>query len=170
MTDVPTFVDLQGFIVGNCFYAKEVAVLRQGYILSHYVFECPVPWRLLSRAEKSQATWLIANHHGLLWEDGNIPYSMAKRLITMAITGAVKEDSSRLVYVKGPEKRRWLEELLDQDVRGDLTIETIDTEFEDVASLEKLDVANTLRCKYHVQHCALQNICKLYNWWSNHQK
>ncbi|KYN12404.1 hypothetical protein ALC57_15434 [Trachymyrmex cornetzi] len=35
---VPTFVDLQGFIVGKKFIVKEVSVLRKGAILSHYIF------------------------------------------------------------------------------------------------------------------------------------
>jgi len=36
----PTFIDLQGFIVEKKFIVKEVAVLRKGAILSHYIFTC----------------------------------------------------------------------------------------------------------------------------------
>ena len=38
-----TFVDLQGLIVGKKFVVKEVAVLRKGAILSHYIFTCSMP-------------------------------------------------------------------------------------------------------------------------------
>ncbi|KYN03416.1 hypothetical protein ALC62_05734 [Cyphomyrmex costatus] len=85
---IPTFVDLQGFIVGKKFVAKEVAVLREGTILSHYIFTCPIPWNYLTKSEKHCASWLGAYHHGLQCEDGMIPYSMTKRLITMAVIGA----------------------------------------------------------------------------------
>jgi len=62
---VPTFVDLQGFIVGETFVVKEFAVLREGYILSHYIFGRPYPWDRLPKSERSRASWLTAKHHGL---------------------------------------------------------------------------------------------------------
>jgi len=43
---VPTFVDLQGFIVGSWYVLKEVAVLKMGSILSHYIFASPYPWNV----------------------------------------------------------------------------------------------------------------------------
>jgi len=51
-----TFVDLQGFVVGRRFVVKEVAVLKKGAILSHYIFTCPMPWNILTRSEKSCAS------------------------------------------------------------------------------------------------------------------
>ena len=39
---MPTFVDLQGFIVNKKFIVKEVAVLKQGTILTYYIFTSPV--------------------------------------------------------------------------------------------------------------------------------
>jgi len=58
----PTFVDLQGFIVGRRFVVKEVAVSRKKTILSHYIFANPLPWNLLTKSEKSCFSWLVANH------------------------------------------------------------------------------------------------------------
>ncbi|EZA50692.1 hypothetical protein X777_11116 [Ooceraea biroi] len=46
---VPPFVDLQGFIIGGNFVVKEVAVLRNGNILSHYIFGPCVPWYSLNK-------------------------------------------------------------------------------------------------------------------------
>ncbi|XP_071653221.1 uncharacterized protein [Temnothorax longispinosus] len=80
---VPMFVDLQGFLVGMKFVVKEV--LRKGCVPTHHIFTYPMPWNLLTKSDKSCATWLIRNHHGLRWEDGNVPYSMVKRLITSAV-------------------------------------------------------------------------------------
>jgi len=39
---VPTFVDLQGFIVNKKFIVKKVAVLKQGTVLTHYIFTSPM--------------------------------------------------------------------------------------------------------------------------------
>ena len=61
------------------------AVLKQRIILTHYIFMSPVPWKFLTRSNRSCASWLSAYHHELLWEDKIIPYSEAKRLITTAI-------------------------------------------------------------------------------------
>ncbi|KYN22255.1 hypothetical protein ALC57_05340 [Trachymyrmex cornetzi] len=156
---VPTFVDLQGFIVNEKFIVKEVAVLKQGAVLTHYIFTSPMPWKFLTRSDRSCASWLSAYHHGLRWEDGMIPYSEAKRLIT----AAVFEDDA-IVYVKGREKRTWLWNFFLDDERERMHIETLDALCEDMESLTTLDVANTMRCE-HVKNCALQNVFKIYNWW-----
>jgi hypothetical protein len=169
---VPTFVDLQGFIFNKRFIVKEAAILRRGFIISHYFFTSPVPWRMLVKSERRQATWLIKNHHGLGWEDGNVPYIMAQRLITTAIAGMMQEEeeSSSLVYVKGHEKREWLTNIMD-DAISSFIIETLDENYEDVPALSKLDSTNSLRCEKHVKNCALQNVFKLYNWWlKNHDE
>ncbi|KYQ51411.1 hypothetical protein ALC60_09490, partial [Trachymyrmex zeteki] len=132
---MPTFVDLQGFVVGKKFIVKEVAVLRRGAILTHYIFSCPMPWNFLTRSYKSCASRLTAYHHGLRWDDGIIPY----------------EDEA-FVYVKGLEKRRWLADILDSD---DVII---------------IDDCNTIRCGRHANNCSLQNVFKIFNWWSRRQK
>lgn len=158
---VPTFVDLQGFTVDKRFIVKEVAVLRKGAVLTHHIFKSPIPWNSLTKSDKSCASWLIAYHHGLRWDDGMIPYNMAKRLITMAVVDA--EES--IVYVKGLEKRQWLKDMLDNDA----IVETMDADYEDLESLNNLDVFNTIRCAKHVKNCAIQNVFKLYNYWLQHQ-
>ncbi|KYN11120.1 hypothetical protein ALC57_16737, partial [Trachymyrmex cornetzi] len=165
---VPMFVDLQGFIVGKKFIVKEVAVLRTEAILFHYIFTCPMPWSFLTKSEKYCASWLSAYHHGLQWEDGTIAYSMVKRLITMAVIGAKEcDDNKALVYVKRREKREWLADILDRD---NLIIETLDDDYKDIDSLYNLDVINTMRCGKHIKNCALQNVFKIHNWWSQRQK
>ena len=168
---VPTFVDLQGFIVDGRFVAKEVAVLRKGTILSHYIFGSSTPQYLLTKSDKSSIRWLVAKHHGLRWDDGDVPYSMAKQLISKAVADAIDEedDASHIVYVKGLQKRDWLADFLDESTRADVVIETLDIDYEDIKSLNKLNVVNTLRCSRHAKHCALQNVFKIFNWWSKHQ-
>ncbi|KMQ83780.1 hypothetical protein RF55_19109, partial [Lasius niger] len=147
---VPMFVDLQGFIIGRNFIVKEVAILRDGFVLSHYIFGSPVPWHVLTKSEKSQASWLIGHHHGLQWEDGNVPYSMATRLITKAVMGSTEDEV--FVYVKGREKQEWLTDTLGDDARNYINIETLDVDYEDIASLNKLYVTNTMRCEKHLKN------------------
>ncbi|KYN50187.1 hypothetical protein ALC62_03755 [Cyphomyrmex costatus] len=159
---IPTFVDLQGFVVDKKFIVKEVAVLRRGTVITHYILSCPMPWNLLTRSDKSCASWLSAYHHGLRWEDGMVPYSMAKHLIIEAVT----EDDEALLYVKGLEKRQWLANILDCD---NAIVETLDAHYEDVESLRNIDACNTIRCGRHAKNCALQNVFKIFNWWSQHQ-
>ncbi|KYN10777.1 hypothetical protein ALC57_17085, partial [Trachymyrmex cornetzi] len=157
-----------GFIVGKKFVVKEVAVLRKGATLSHYIFTYPMPWSFLTKSEKYCASWLSAYHHGLQWEDGMIPYTMVKRLITMAVIGVEENDDNKaVIYVKGREKREWLADVLNND---NLTIETLDADYKDIDSLHNLDVTNTMRCGKHIKNCALQNVFKIHNWWSQRQK
>ena len=70
-----------------------------------------------------------------------------------------------VVYVKGREKRTWLRNLLLDDERERIYIETLDAVYEDMESLSNLDVTNIIRCGQHVKNCALQNVLKIYNWW-----
>jgi len=60
---VPTFVDLQGFIVNKKFIVKEVAMLKQEIVLTHYIFTNHVEF--FTRSDRSCASWLIAYHHVL---------------------------------------------------------------------------------------------------------
>jgi len=60
--------------------------------------------------------------------------------------------------------------MLESDARDDIIIETLDADYEDIESLNNLDVINTMRCNKHVGNCALQNIFKIFNWWSQRQK
>jgi len=167
---IPIFVDLQGFLIGRDFTVKEFAALKEGYVLSHYIFECPYPWNILSRSERRQAIWLIENCHGLNWDDGMVPYGMAKSLITKAVMDITATSNKIVVYIKGHEKREWLRDLLLDEARR-VYVENIEAHYEDIESLNKLDVTHTLRCQKHVKNCALQNVFKIYNWWHrNHDK
>ncbi|KYN19054.1 hypothetical protein ALC57_08727 [Trachymyrmex cornetzi] len=140
---------------------ENVPANTSGTVFTHYIFTSPLPWKFLTRSDRSCAYWLIAYHHGLRWEDGRIPYSEAKRLITEAVF-----EDDVIVYVKGLEKRTWLWNLLLHDERERVYIETLDAVYEDMEeSLTNLDIANTMRCGQHVKNCALQNVLKIYNWW-----
>ncbi|KYN18582.1 hypothetical protein ALC57_09096 [Trachymyrmex cornetzi] len=42
--------------------------------------------------------------------------------------------------------------------------------YKDVESLRNLDDCNTIRCGKHAKNCVLQNVFKIFNWWSRHQE
>ncbi|KAL6256644.1 hypothetical protein P5V15_012756 [Pogonomyrmex californicus] len=146
---VPTFVDLQGFLVGGQFVVKEFAALRKRTVLSHYIFASFIPWHFLASVDKSRARRVIRHHHRLRWDDGTISYSKAKSLITKAVHETEEDDdddddnSDAVVYVKGHEKRQWLWNLLLDDEH--VYIETLDADYEDVDSLNNLNADNTMR-------------------------
>jgi len=97
---------------------------------------------------------------------------LAQRVITTAVDGTIheeEEEESSVVYVKGLEKRKWLTDILD-DAGNGYIIETLDADYEDIDSLNKLDITNSMRCGKHVKNCALQNVFKIFNWWSQRQK
>jgi len=50
-----------------------------------------------------------------------------------------------------------------ESARDDIIIETLNTDYEDVESLNNLDVINTMRCNKHVKNCVLQNVFKIFN-------
>jgi len=166
---VPVFVDLQGFRIRRDFVVKEFAALKKGHVLSHYIFVCPYPWDILSKSERHQAIWPIENHHGIQWEDGMVLYWMVETLITKAVMGTPSTDDD-IVYVKGHEKREWLQDLLLEDARRAVYVENIVAHYEDIESLNKLDVTHILRCQKHIKNCALQNVFKIYNWWHQRQQ
>lgn len=165
MSRVPVFVDLQGFIVREKFVVKEVAVLRDGTVLTHHVFTAPMAWDLLTKSEKSKACWLTANHHGLNWKDGDIKYARVKEIIRRAACEGLMSETT--IYVKGLEKKQWLEEILGDAAHDvDAVIKTIDADYENIGRLETLTAVRLFRCGRHVNNCAITNVCKLRDWWT----
>jgi len=88
---------------------------------------------------------------------------MAESLITKAVMDTTATDDDIIVFVKGHEKRKWLRDLLLDEARRDVYVENIEAHYEDIESLNKLNVTYTFRQK-HVKNCALQNVFKIYNW------
>jgi len=102
--------------------------------------------------------------YGIQWDDGMVPYRMAKSLITKAVMGITATNDNIVVYIKGHEKREWLRDLLLDEARR-VYVENIEAHYEDIESLNKLDVTHSFRCQKHVKNCTLQNVFKIYNWW-----
>jgi len=155
---VSIFVDLQDFLVGRHFVVKEFA-LKDGFELSHYIIGCSV-WSSLTKAETHQTMWLIENRHGIQWENGIIPYGMAKSLITKSVMTynddwwrwwncRVRQETWETSMVAGFAPG-WSE--IGSYVEG-VYVENIEAHYEDIESLNKLDVTHILHCQK--QNCVL---------------
>lgn len=92
------FVDLQGFVVDENFRVKEIAVLRRERELTHYIFGPSVEWTLLGTDDRSRASWLTHNHHGLRWNEGDIEYGRARNLILRALR--IELDEVSVLFIK----------------------------------------------------------------------
>jgi len=55
-----------------------------------------------------------------------------------------------------------LKDMLESDAKDNIIIETL-ANYEDIESLNNLDVINTMRCNKHAKNCALQNVFKIFN-------
>lgn len=170
MCEIPTFVDLQGFIVNEKFIVKEVAILKHGVVLTHYIYQPPIPWNQLTDSEKRSVNWLVRNHHRLQWNVGEIDYQQARCLIRRAIRGddGTHVNNYENIYVKGLQKKTWLLELLG-NVASQYNVKAIEDDFGEIGRLEDLNNTWALRCMYHTTRCAQENVIKVYTWWRNRQ-
>ena len=161
---VEYIVDVQGFYdVDQSFIVKEFAIanLNQEDDIKSVVFKPPCAMSTLSSACKHTNNWLTNNHHGLLWNSGDVDYNEHGKIINDSLESAI------YVYVKGYEKKKWLSNILKDDKT---IIDLIDM---DCPAHGKLP---TKICqKNHVHHlsyhlnlwtltCALDNVQKLRAW------
>lgn len=106
-----TFVDIQGFRGNdNSFIIKEIAFYKSG-VLFTYLFAPPYNYTLLEKKFRKQAVWLFLNHHNLRWNEGYISYSSVKDIIYKELI--IKNTNNTIIYVKGDEKVKWLQEYCD---------------------------------------------------------
>jgi len=52
-------------------------------------------------------------------------------------------DDSNILLIRY-QKREWLKDILESDARDDIIIETLDAGYEEIESLNNLDVINTM--------------------------
>ena len=156
-------VDLQGFQMPiNQFVVKEIAVMdiKSDHHVVH-LFEPPCVWSSLPAKYKCTNTWLTRNYHNLYWEDGYFPYKILKDAVKSMLRNA------SCIYVKGLEKKRFLEKLLHNKYY------VIDVNDANCPSLKKLSENNFMKCPNHFDEnanfqCALRNVQMLKTWICEH--
>jgi len=62
------------------------------------------------------------------------------------------------LYIKGHKKREWLRDLFLDEARQEVYVENITAHYEDIESLNKLDVTHILRCQKHIKNCIIKCI------------
>ena len=145
--EISVYADLQFHKTDNSqnqYVVKEFATLRNNCELTHYVFEPPTDFTLLTRNEQKQVRWLEKNHHSIPWNAGFVPYKYVSRVITKDLQSIEK------IYVKGLDKIRFLEKL---DIRHAINIEDLGIQF------RIKDIISGIKCLNH--NNPNNNICAL---------
>lgn len=146
MVNDTVFIDLQGFKSNsNEFIAKEVAVVFNNIQYINFIIKPPFDFKCLSTKRQREANWLTKNYHHLNWNDGTVSYQSVCEFVKANVMCSK-------IYVKGEEKRRWLEKMLQKRVFnmediGCINFKQIGTKYSDY-----------LYCGYHHYGvCALRN-------------
>lgn len=106
------FVDFQGFEqpTGH-FVIKELSILSlcSKEVKNIKIFSPPCAKNQISDQYRETIDKIIANHHGIPWESGDVDYREVAAILSTALGG--KFD---YIYVKGENKKDWLTEILKQ--------------------------------------------------------
>ncbi|KAJ3645420.1 hypothetical protein Zmor_023079 [Zophobas morio] len=145
-------IDMQGFKRDSQFIPKEVVVLFNEDEYFRFLIRPPCEFCELTRKQQNNVKWLTENFHDLEWMDGTVTYKSVQSFILANVS------KNTIVYVKGLEKSRWVEEFLKDEV----CVETID----DNITLKKLKekFPNVKRCAGHSLTCALENVFLIRNY------
>lgn len=166
------FVDLQGFVVNNCFVLKELSfsiIQDNGYQSIddspnyHYIFAAPFSWKYLSDICKKRTSWLTAFHHGLYWTQEGTAYEEIANCIEPLL------EKDLIIYVKGEQKIGWLKELCYNPFLDCRNIEKLGLNIRLADICHRLH-SSPFHCKKHNQsyQCALQNVKAIEKWYTSH--
>lgn len=140
------FIDLQGFkSTSNRFIVKELAIVFNKNEYINFFVKPPFDFECLSIKRQREANWLTKNHHHINWNYGSVTYqSVCKFLKT--------NTRHSIVYTKGEEKKKWLEEMIHRTIFN----------IEDIGCISFKKIENKypecIYCNYHSHGvCALRN-------------
>lgn len=139
-------VDVQFFRTGSKNVTPKELAVFDGTHVAHYVFKPPFAFSNLEAKLQTEASWVEANHHCILWTEGLVPVYLFKQLMNRAVQDV------NILYVKGLEKAAF--------VRAN-TAKTVLELPEDIPL-----VRTEPSCFYHNRqlcYCALSNVYSLFN-------
>lgn len=155
-------LDFQGFKnENNEFIIKELAIIstdEEVYELN--LFRPPCGFHELAEKLKSQVIWLEKCFHGLYWNSGLKDYDelndVFKSVFKMGGT----------IYVKGDEKRTYINGLLSAMAVRVLNLEDFDCPSLPVLR-ETWKLYNVKSCPFNhtLEHCAYYNVKLMLEWW-----
>lgn len=144
------FADVQGFKSSkDKFVIKEICILNQDFEI-HEIIRRPYPLNHLSFSYKKQVKWLLNNHHGISWNEGNTSLSKLKKEVK-SITNEVD-----IVLVKGFEKVHWIGNIFPENVVV-RNIEDYQNTSDFYASAHLFERCRNHKINNSTHHCALQN-------------
>ncbi|KAJ8666173.1 hypothetical protein QAD02_007835 [Eretmocerus hayati] len=161
------FIDLQGFKNHGEFIVKEAMIADVNNAkLYQWLFRSPYSIKNLTREDEISALWCTEHHHGLFWDQGIVPYSLAGKLLEETLSNACKPKTDRPVYifVTGDEKEKWLKQLAPTFFSTHSDIEVINIYNESSVSEFDYDIMNYIfdPCVYHDNmhyKCAFRTVC-----------
>lgn len=157
-------VDIQGFKKPiDEFVLKEISILEVRENIAAdpitLLVKPPCQWVDLPAKYKCMNSWLQRNFHGMSWESGEMSYEGAISFIRAILT------LGTTVFVKGLEKKRWLDRIL-----IGTSVSVVDLETLACPSLRKLTATiPAIRCSHHPNillkyNCSDGNVKALKSW------
>lgn len=151
--DITGIIDLQWFtttVQDNRYIVKELAFSSlDRNCHQSFVFKPPTDTCSESNVIPEKADWITNFHFQLSWTDGDIPYSCLNQILLKL------GDQFRIIYVKGLQKKTFLEKFLPQ-------IKIINIEDFGCSKLILLNSKKTCLRKH--SNCALANVDKIISW------
>lgn len=152
------FADFQGFLYNNnVFHFKEICILTKN-IKFHEFVKPPLPFYNLTAFYRKQAQWLEEEFHGLNWDTG---YITQQELIN-TILPILK---FKIVFLKGANKIKWMDEILQDKSIICINIEDIGCDLK--LSKKNVDDQSVRVCAKHKHAhscCARVNALLLKKW------
>lgn len=152
MTDI--VLDFQGFKDNdNGFVIKELAIASfDGSLLQHWFVQSPFPYKWLNDTRRKECNWSTKHFHGITWSEGDLTL----RQLSHRLAPILKDAN---VYVKGWEKKKFVEERFPAKSVTDLTY------YPPLKCLEP-----STRCVLHAKItgsvCALDNVFKIVHYYN----
>lgn len=153
-------VDFIGFKFGK----NEVIVKEFAFIpftndppknYSCVIFEPPFDWSDMSVTDKIVNKFIERNNHGILWQDGTIPYSECFTFMRKQLQDAEK------IFVVGTDRQILLQSILPKK-------KIVNLEMIRIPSLKTLPVDDNIICNHHAHketfQCSLKHVVQLFNW------
>lgn len=142
---------------------KEVAILALNKDFSaHWMVLPPYTIKKLPSKVRCQNNWLMQNHHGLTWMDGDISQrTLQKNLETISRYG-------NKIYVRGREKLIFLQGIIHNEIIN-LEDDNNCPSFENLSSIGKHCLQHAIKSPLLSLHCAINNAGKL-KFWLNQMK
>ncbi|GBN27016.1 hypothetical protein AVEN_38540-1 [Araneus ventricosus] len=131
------------------FVVKELAVcaVNEDTFCGRWLFKSPLSYKSLDRKKQNTYSWITKFLHHIEWEDGELPYDTFHCVLTVIF------ETFPYIYVKGREKKKFLEFLTGRDI-----LNLDDFECPKVRDLPSFGVLCPFIHRKSFQHCAVYKV------------